>query len=63
MKDFTTRHIKQLDDMNLNNLNSILEMHFGSNKPTNICDICNIYSAKNAKSMAKHKQTCIKKHP
>ena len=27
----------------------------------NICDICNVYSAKNARSMAKHKQTCMKK--
>jgi len=61
LKDFTSKHVKQLEEMNLDTLTNILETHFGSNKPTNICDICNLYSAKNARAMAKHKQTCIKK--
>ena len=61
LKDFTSKHVKQLEEMNMDTLTNILETHFGSNKPTNICDICNLYSAKNARAMAKHKQTCIKK--
>jgi len=61
LKDFTSKHVKQLEEMNLDTLTNILETHFGSNKPTNTCDICNLYSAKNARAMAKHKQTCIKK--
>lgn len=61
MKEFSTKHIKQLEDLNLTTISNILELHFGSNKPINICDICNVYSAKNARSMAKHKQTCMKK--
>lgn len=63
MKEFSIKHIKDLESINLNTLTGILEVHFGSNKPINsICDICNVFSAKNAKSMSKHKQTCLKKH-
>ena len=64
MKDFQKRMMGEIEEIKFPCLSKCLEDKYGgvindSNK-TIICDICNVYEAKNNRALATHKRKCKK---
>ena len=54
--------ISEISKLDIPTLSSILKSKFSqSDKLNYMCDICNLYSAKNTRALAAHKRGCIKK--